>query len=176
MENFKKTLLNSLGDKVYAQEKIDLEEVVIRSFQKKKITISTAESCTGGLISHRLTQVSGSSNVYLGGIIAYSNISKIENLFVDKDDLDKHGAVSEKVALQMADGVREKFKSSVGISTTGIAGPISDDSTKKVGLVYIGISTENKQYVTKVQYGANRKANKIRTSQSALNILRNLHI
>ena len=176
MEKLKKSLLSSLGDKVYAQEKIDIEEVVISKFRKKKLTISTAESCTGGLIGHRLTQVSGSSNVYLGGIIAYSNVSKIENLYVEESVLEKFGAVSEKVALQMANGVRKRFKTSIGISTTGIAGPVLDDSSKTVGLVYIAISTKNKQFVTKMQYGINRKANKIRTSQSALNFLRKIRL
>ena len=105
---------------------------------KTKNTISIAESCTGGLIGHRLTEVPGSSAVYAGGIISYSNKSKIDHLNVNPDNIKNFGAVSEQVAIEMAQNVKEKFNSSIGVSVTGIAGPNGGSEAKPVGLVYVG--------------------------------------
>ena len=105
-------------------------------------TIATAESCTGGLIGDRLTNVSGSSSYFKGGIVAYSNAVKEEAVGVSKATLESVGAVSEETALEMARGVREKLNADIGISTTGIAGPTGGTEEKPVGLVFVGLSFE----------------------------------
>ena len=138
---------------------------------KTKNTISIAESCTGGLIGHRLTQVSGSSAVYAGGVISYSNESKIDQLNVNPDSIKNFGAVSEEVAIEMAQNVKEKFNSSIGISVTGIAGPDGGSEAKPVGLVYVGYFDEKLSFVQKFNFSSNREANKIRTSQAVLKLI-----
>ena len=107
--------------------------MVAKTLIHNKITISTAESCTGGLISDRLTNVPGVSSVYIGGLVAYSNIQKINLLEVKEKTLSGHGAVSEKTAIEMAVGARKRFDSDIGISTTGIAGPEGGSPKKPIG-------------------------------------------
>jgi PncC family amidohydrolase len=104
-------------------------------------TISTAESCTGGLLSHTLTGISGSSAYFMGGVVAYSNQIKEQALGVQEQTLIEFGAVSEQTACEMADGIRNQFNTDIGLSTTGIAGPTGGTADKPVGLVWIGIST-----------------------------------
>lgn len=104
-------------------------------------TISTAESCTGGLLSHTLTRISGSSAYFIGGVVAYSNQIKEQVLGVGIGTLIDHGAVSEQTACEMAEGIRNQFNTDIGLSTTGIAGPTGGTVDKPVGLVWIGIST-----------------------------------
>lgn len=137
--------------------------------QKKKI--STAESCTGGLIAHYLTNISGSSNFFDRSIVAYSNIAKIDLLNVSKDLLEKHGAVSKEVAYAMAEGIRKQSNVDIGLSTTGIAGPTGGNVEKPVGLVYIAISTSEKTNVKKFKFSGNRLENKTSTLYAALNML-----
>ena len=105
-------------------------------------TIATAESCTGGLLGHILTSISGSSQYFPGGVIAYGYHIKEQILGVQHQTLMRYGAVSEKTALEMASGIRGKFKTDIGLSTTGIAGPTGGTPTKPVGLVWIAISTK----------------------------------
>jgi PncC family amidohydrolase len=104
-------------------------------------TISVAESCTGGLLSHTLTGISGSSAYFMGGVVAYSNQIKEQVLGVKTGTLIEHGAVSEQTACEMAEGIRNQFNTDIGLSTTGIAGPTGGTAEKPVGLVWIGIST-----------------------------------
>ena len=110
--------------------------------KRQKLTIATAESCTGGLIGHTFTNVSGSSEYFDRGIISYSNKAKVELLGVSESLLKEQGAVSEEVAKTMAENVRKRSDVDIGISTTGIAGPLGGTKEKPVGLVYIGVSTE----------------------------------
>ena len=110
-------------------------------FTEKPLKIATAESCTGGLLSHLLTSISGASTYFLGGVVAYSNQIKEKVLGVQEHTLLLHGAVSEQCAQEMADGIRTKFRADIGLSTTGIAGPTGGTPEKPVGLVWIGIST-----------------------------------
>jgi len=138
-----------------------------------KITISTAESCTGGKIGDRLTNVSGISSVYTGGVIAYSNDQKINILNVKEETLDEYGAVSEETAISMAIGIQKKFSTDIGISTTGIAGPGGGTNKKPVGLVYIGFAYNDILRAYKFNFNHDRISNKMITSQVALNILRN---
>lgn len=137
----------------------------------KKLRVATAESCTGGLLAHTLTNISGSSTYFDRGIISYSNNSKNELLNVSKKLLKEYGAVSEPVAREMAENVRKISKVDIGISTTGIAGPIGGTKEKPVGLVYIGLSTKKCNIVKKFLFKGNRIDNKINTCNAALKML-----
>ena len=167
-----KDLYKILEFSIYAEGKDSIEDVIIQLAKSKNSTVSTAESCTGGLIGHRLTEVSGSSDVYKGGFVVYSNESKIDLLGVDKSILKKYGAVSEETAQSMAKNVTKIFASDYGISVTGIAGPDGGTDQKPVGLVYIGFAKKDDVKVKKFHFGTDRKKNKLRTSQAALNWLR----
>ncbi len=114
-------------------------------------TLAVAESCTGGWLSKILTDVSGISAIYKGGVCSYSNDIKIKILGVTEDTLSNFGAVSEQTARQMANGVRESFGSDIGIGITGIAGPLSDNTQKPVGLIYIALSTEKETIVKELR-------------------------
>lgn len=118
-----------------------IEDTAIRRLREQGLTVSCAESCTGGLVAKRLTDIAGCSDVFMGGCVTYSNEAKVRLLGVEPATLDEHGAVSEQVALQMARGVRERLGTDVGISTTGIAGPGGGTPEKPVGTVWIAIST-----------------------------------
>ena len=137
----------------------------------KNKTIATAESCTGGLIGHMLTNISGSSEYFERGIIAYSNQAKYELLAVSKELLDTHGAVSEPVAKAMAEGIRMNSGVDIGISSTGIAGPMGGTDEKPVGLVYIGISTTQSTQVHRFHFTGNRIENKYQTAKQALHLI-----
>ncbi len=118
-----------------------LEETLFEILSRNGLTIATAESCTGGLVSHRVTSVAGSSAYFLGGVVAYSNVVKMSLLDVPEAVLKSAGAVSSECALMMARGVRKRIGADLGVSTTGIAGPGGATATKPVGLVYIGCAT-----------------------------------
>jgi len=137
-----------------------------------KLTLSVAESCTGGLLSSKITDISGSSEYFKGGICTYSNESKIALLSVERKTIDNYGAVSEETALEMAENVRKKFGSDIGLSTTGIAGPSGGNMAKPVGLVWIGYSDGKKTYAKKFLFGNNRERTKIRSAYQALAILK----
>jgi len=138
----------------------------------KNLTVATAESCTGGLIGHLFTNLSGSSTYYDRGVISYSNQAKIELLDVSPDLLETFGAVSEQVAKAMAEGVRKKSKVDIGISSTGIAGPTGGTEEKPVGLVYIGLSTKNHTQVNRYVFSKDRLGNKQETAKHALLMLK----
>jgi nicotinamide-nucleotide amidase len=162
-----------LGEWIFAEGSESMEEVIGRLLMKDKQTIALAESCTGGLIGHRLTQVPGSSAYVDRGIICYSNQAKIELLGVPPDLIDRHGAVSAEVAAAMAKGVRERSGVSIGLSVTGIAGPGGATATKPVGLVYVGLNTDSGEAVTReYRFHGDRSVIKLRSSQAALDLLR----
>jgi competence/damage-inducible protein CinA-like protein len=123
----------------YGEDDADLAAVVLEQCRASGYKLAVAESCTGGMLGERLTNVPGSSDVFLGGVIAYHNDVKLALLGVRKEDLERHGAVSEQVALQMASGIREKLGADVGVSVTGIAGPGGGTAEKPVGLVWIAV-------------------------------------
>lgn len=123
------------------QRMLSLSAMVGNALLERGYSISTAESCTGGLLSYALTSISGASTYFMGGIVAYSNAIKEQFLGVQAKTLLDHGAVSQETALEMADGVRTKLGTDVGLSTTGVAGPTGGRPEKPVGLVWIGIST-----------------------------------
>ncbi len=178
-----KNVLNRLVDQIspviqkyhFGGEGVELEDVVGRLLIKNRKTIATAESCTGGLIGDRLTNISGSSLYYKGGIVAYSNSVKEKTIGVKKETLDSAGSVSEETALEMARGIRNKLNADIGLSTTGIAGPKGGTKEKPVGLVYIAISYDRGEKVYRFTFTPYRKTNKLMTSQAALNITR-IHI
>jgi nicotinamide-nucleotide amidase len=158
---------------IFAEGSESMEEVIGNLLVKEKYTIALAESCTGGLIGHRLTQVPGSSAYVDRGIICYSNKAKIELLGVPEDLIERHGAVSAEVAAAMAKGVRERSGVSIGLSVTGIAGPGGATPTKPVGLVYVGLNAENGDTVTREhRFHGDRSVIKQRSSQAALDLLR----
>jgi PncC family amidohydrolase len=139
-----------------------------QALRTKELTIATAESCTGGLLGHLLTSVSGSSEYYIGGIIAYSNAVKEAFLGVRHKTLVSYGAVSEQTAKEMAAGVRERIGSDIGISTTGIAGPTGGTPEKPVGLVYIGISTRKETIAIECHFDGSREEIKEQTARTLL--------
>ena len=126
-----------------------ISENIVKKLIKKKIKISIAESCTGGLLSSTITSVSGSSKVFTLGLVAYSNQSKIKVLKVSKNIIGKYGSVSEQVCLAMVKNLNKISKTNISVSTTGIAGPSGGTKTKPVGLVYVGIKKGNKIGVKK---------------------------
>lgn len=121
---------------------MNIEYTLIPTLAARKLTFATAESCTGGLIAKRITDVPGASAVYLGSVVSYANEVKIGLLGVDPDTLAAHGAVSAEVAAQMARGARRAAGADVAVSTTGIAGPGGGTPAKPVGTVWVGVSTE----------------------------------
>ena len=171
-EEFLKDVFPIIEKYHFGSEDIELEEALGKILTAKNKTVATAESCTGGLIADRLTNVSGSSLYFKGGIVAYTNNLKIKELNVKKQTLTSHGAVSELTALEMANGARGLFDADIGISTTGIAGPTGGTKNKPVGLVYVAISTIEYEKAFRFTFTPHRKTNKLMTSQAALNIIR----
>ena len=172
---FEKMIISNVSEYIYTIGEESLEELVVKKMLNNNITISTAESCTGGLIGHRITQVPGSSSIYQGGVVSYSNKSKLAQLNINSNTLKKYGAVSKEVALEMAVNVRTIFDSNIGLSVTGISGPGGGSIDKPVGLVYVAYCDHNISKVEKFNFHSNRESNKFRTSQSALHlILKNL--
>ena len=166
-------LRENLGALVYAEGSDTMEEVVGHALAARKMTIAVAESCTGGLIGHRLTQVPGSSNYLDRVLVCYSNEAKVDLLGVSKTVLERHGAVSSEVAAAMAKGVRERSKTDVGLSVTGIAGPSGGTAQKPVGLVYVGFDARGAGVLAKeFRFHGPRDAIKMRASQAALNLVR----
>jgi PncC family amidohydrolase len=152
-------------------EKKSLENRLGEILRVKNLTISVAESCTGGLISHRLTNIPGSSDYYDRGVITYSNSSKEQMLNVPKIILDSFGAVSQETAKAMAEGVRILAHSDLGLSVTGIAGPSGGTPQKPVGLVYIGLASKVSTKVKEFRFTGSRLTIKEQTSEEALNMV-----
>ncbi len=161
-----------VGRNIYGKDNEKLEEVVGKLLKDRGLTVATAESCTGGLISSRITNVPGSSDYYERGIITYSNGAKVEHLGIDEDLLIKYGAVSLEVARLMAEGIKAVSGTDIGLAVTGIMGPGGATNDKPVGLVYIGICDDNVCTAKEFRFGDNRLLNKDRTSQAALEMLR----
>lgn len=157
-----------LGNHLYADEDLSLEEVVIRLLRRKQSTLSLAESCTGGFLSHLLTNISGSSEVFKGGIVCYTNEVKSTLLHVEQTVLDRFGAVSRETAEQLADNAAEQFSSEYALSVTGVAGP-DEQEGKPVGLIYIAVKKKGcPAEVEKVQLTGNRQLIKLRAAKFAL--------
>ena len=148
---------------IYDIDSPSIEDTAIRRLRQQGMTVSCAESCTGGLVAKRLTDVAGCSDVFMGGCVTYANEVKVNLLGVDPDTLAQYGAVSEQVALQMARGVRERLGTDVGIATTGIAGPGGGTPEKPVGTVWIAISTKEGDRARLLQLSSKRERAYLRT-------------
>ena len=156
VEKIVKKIYNKIGGFIFGEDEDRLEKKVVELLQKLKLNISTAESCTGGMLASKLIDVSGISQVFHEGIVSYSNEAKIKRLNVKSETLEKYGAVSEEVAKEMVLGL----STDVALSTTGIAGPDGGSEEKPVGLVYMGIRVKDKVYVEKRVFRGDR--NKVR--------------
>ncbi len=165
-------IADKLGMAVFAKKGEKMEEVIGRILIEKNKTLSVAESCTGGLIGERLTEVSGSSKYFIEGSVTYHNDAKIRNLSVPKDVIENHGAVSGEVAEAMALGMRKKAETDYAISVTGIAGPTGGTEEKPVGTVFIGYSDEEETKSIKLNLPGDRYLIRWRSSQAALDYLR----
>ncbi len=161
-----------LGPLMYAENDLSLEQVVGALLIAQGKTIAAAESCTGGLVADRLTNVPGSSAYFLLGVVAYSNEAKTSLLGVPRELIEAQGAVSGPVATAMAEGVRHISGADIGVSTTGIAGPGGGSALKPVGLMYQSLSHEGGTITNKLQFGEERRINKEQMSQSVLDMVR----
>jgi len=161
-----------LSDYIYSEQEDTLQDCIGRLLTAYGKTMSAAESCTGGMISHLITSIPGSSAYYLGSVTSYANSVKENVLGVSPDIIRQHGAVSSECAAAMAEGVRKLTGSDFAISTTGIAGPDGGSDEKPVGLVWIGVSSQNSTETYKIQYKGDRQRNIERFAAYALNILR----
>ncbi len=163
---------NIYGYEIFGEEKISLEQMVGKLLRDKKKTVSTAESCTGGYISHLLTKEAGSSDYYIGSVISYAYEIKETELGVPHDVIVKYGAVSKQVVEQMAKAIREKYKTDYSISASGIAGPSGGTEEKPVGTVWVALATPTKVISEKFLFGNNRERNIQKTADAALNMLK----
>lgn len=150
------------------------EEIIGRLLRKRGWMLSIAESCTGGLIGHRITNVPGSSDYFDGGVITYSNDAKMELLKVPEETIQTYGAVSRQTAVAMVEGIRKLRGVEVGIGVTGIAGPGGETSAKPVGLVYIALSSPVRVECKEFRFHGDRELIKLQASEAALNMLRRL--
>ena len=149
-----------------------LEKVVGRLLTEQKRTIALAESCTGGLVAHRLTNVPGSSAYLIGGVVSYANEAKERMLGVSHQILQEHGAVSQETAREMARGVRRLLQTDIALAVTGIAGPSGGTPEKPVGLTYIALIAEDLERCQRYLWQGDRRANKEQSAQAALEMLR----
>ena len=150
---------------------MQIEERVGGLLRERGLTLATAESCTGGLVGHRLTNVAGSSDYYLGGVVAYSNALKEALLGVRHETLLAHGAVSDETAREMARGARQRLGADVAVSITGIAGPTGGTEDKPVGLVYVGLSAADEAWCRRFVFDGDRLGNKEASADAALRIV-----
>ena len=149
-----------------------MEVIVGELLKKKKLTVSTAESCTGGSIAARLTSIAGSSEYFNGSVVAYSNEVKMGLLHVSSETLEQHGAVSEETVIEMVKGAMKALKTDCAVATSGIAGPGGGTAEKPVGLVYIGCYLNGKTTVKECRFTGNRMENRLHTVETALEMLK----
>ena len=168
LETLDRLIRDRLGHRVFGNDQQTLESVVGDLLRSRNASLAVAESCTGGLIGHRITSVPGSSDYFERGVIAYSNRTKMDLLGVDPAVLEAHGAVSAECAEAMAVGVRTSAGTTFGLSCTGIAGPGGGSEEKPVGTVHIGLASEKGATSKKYQFFGTREQVKIITSETAL--------
>lgn len=161
-----------LDDYVYSSHGESLEQIVLYYLEMKGATLAVAESCTGGMIAERLTSVSGSSRSFLGGAVVYSNELKIEFADVPADVLTRHGAVSEQTAKALAEGIRRRCRTSLGVGVTGVAGPTGGTEEKPVGLVYLAVSDGKTTDVAEKRFTGDRERIRSYAAQTALDMVR----
>ena len=161
-----KIMQSEVGGFVYGVDVGTIENAVVMALHEKKLTLSAAESCTGGLIAKRITDISGCSDVFFGGCVTYTNDVKRRLIGVRTETLERYGAVSEQTAREMARGVRIATGSDIGISTTGVAGPTGGTAETPVGTVFIGISTSEGESVRRLSLSSMRSREYIRQASA----------
>ncbi len=172
LDKYEEVITSRVGDGIFANEDVSLSKVMIDLLKENKLKFAAAESCTGGIISAAITENPGSSEVFYGGFVTYSNEAKIKVLGVKKQTLDTFGAVSEQTAIEMVQGLVRLSGVDAAIAVTGIAGPGGGSKDKPVGLVYISVYFKGEITVKKVHYASRRKMHQIRMGNEALNMLR----
>ncbi|MEP0547997.1 MAG: competence/damage-inducible protein A [Rhodothermales bacterium] len=172
LADFEDYVRSHVEEYVFGEDDDTLEAAIGRMLRERGLTLATAESCTGGLLSHRLTNIPGSSDYYCGGAVVYGNTQKIELLKVDTEMMATYGAVSDPVARQMAEGVRIRLNADLGISTTGIAGPGGGTPEKPVGTVWIGYADANGTHAVHLRLTNDRLLNKRLSVTAGLGLIR----
>jgi nicotinamide-nucleotide amidase len=172
LDRIEREIRDLVGPFIFAAGNQTMEAVVGELLREKGLTISVAESCTGGLIGNLLTNVSGSSHYFKGGIVVYSNQTKVELLDVSSGTIERYGAVSDQTVREMAEGVKKRMDTDIGLAVTGIAGPDGGSKEKPVGTVHIGMSTGNETFSRKYRFWVTREQIKLNTSMMALDWVR----
>ncbi len=172
VEEYVGQLAGLIPEHVFGYDQDTMEKVVGELLVQRKQTLSVAESCTGGKIAHLITSVPGSSGYFKGSVVAYSNEIKEKILKVKRESLNKHGAVSEQVVLEMAHGIRKIFGTDYSLATSGIAGPAGGSKQKPVGTTWIAVETPSISNARRYDFGDNRERNILKAALSALNLLR----
>jgi nicotinamide-nucleotide amidase len=157
-----------IGSYVYGCDDVDLAEIVGEQLRQQRLTLALAESCTGGLITKRLTDAPGASDFLVAGFVTYADEAKVRSLRVSKDDLHEHGAVSGEVARAMARGARRAAHAQVALAVTGIAGPGGASEQKPVGTVWIGLSLRRRTGIRQYRFHGDRAEVRARSAQAAL--------
>ncbi|HEY7018768.1 MAG TPA: competence/damage-inducible protein A [Gaiellaceae bacterium] len=173
-DELSEALVERVGQYLFAEDERPVEELVLDACRKQGLTLATAESCTGGLVAARLTSVAGSSDVFVGGVISYSNELKMRELGVAEEMLERHGAVSAEVAAAMAAGARDRLGADVAVSVTGVAGPGGGTAEKPVGLVYLHAEGPSGSVARDLDLPGERGAIRGRATVAALHLLRTL--
>ena len=172
LDEIVKRMALALGEHLYSTDGETMEEVVARALTENRATIAVAESCTGGMLAERLTNIPGSSSYFLGGVVCYSNELKSALVNVPAELIEAKGAVSPEVALALADGIRRSTGATIGVGVTGIAGPGGGTPEKPVGLVYIGIADERGPRERRFQFPGDRERIRMHATQTALDSVR----
>ncbi|HEY2625290.1 MAG TPA: CinA family nicotinamide mononucleotide deamidase-related protein [Candidatus Udaeobacter sp.] len=172
IEQADKIIRTTLGGAIYSTSEATLEEVIVELLTKRKETVALAESCTGGLLANRITNVPGASAVLLAAYVPYANQAKIDLLDVDQKLIERHGAVSESVARALAESARIRARSTYALATTGIAGPTGGSSEKPIGTVYIALASSGETMVKRFFFPSDRKTFKELAAQAGFDLLR----
>lgn len=172
IQKIEKIVRERLGDAVYGVDGQEMAEVIGALLKQRRLRLAVAESCTGGLIGSRITEIAGSSDYFDRAAVVYSNDSKTAMLGVPKELIEKHGAVSSEVAAAMAQGIQQASRTDIGVAATGIAGPGNDSEEKPVGLVYIGLATSDGVKTSEFRFLGTRAQIRLKTSQMALDMVR----
>jgi len=172
LDEMVKRMAIALGEHLYSTQGETMEEVVARVLTENRATIAVAESCTGGLVAERLTNIPGSSSYFLGGVVCYSNELKTQLVGVPAELIESKGAVSPEVALALAEGIRKNTGATIGLGITGIAGPGGGTPEKPVGLIHIGIADERVPRERRFQFPGDRERIRMHASQTALDTVR----
>ena len=171
-DNTETAIRGRRGDVIYGVEGLSMEEVVGALLKQRRIKLSVAESCTGGLIGARITNIAGSSEYFERGVVVYSNVSKSEMLGVPRELIERYGAVSSEVVAAMAQGIRQTAKTDLGLAVTGIAGPSGGTDLKPVGLVYAALASAQGVKTDEYRFLGNREQVRMKASQMALDMVR----